>query len=329
MRDAIEEIQARRGRRWALATGVAAILAVGCSPSGDDNGGGPGDGRDYAADPGGGDHYDPGTPPDTPRYDIPVDDCAEGARWIYLVDSDTTLIKFEPDVLRFTDIGLLTCPVTGVNSPFSMSVDRAAFAWVLYTGGALGLGAGNLFRVPTSDPAACAATEFVPGQEDFNLFGMGFVSNSAGSSDETLFVAGGPTAGIGTGDQRLGWIDMATLVLTPIGPVEGSPELTGTGAGQLWGFAPDTDPKKVFEIDKTSGERLRTYDLPDLGAAQPEAWAFAHWGGDYYIFLKTVDDASTNVWKLESDDGSTTNVMPDTGRRIVGAGVSTCAPILI
>ena len=40
-------------------------------------------------------------------------------------------------------------------------------------------------------------------------------------------------------------------------------------------------------------------------------------------------DASTNVYKLETDDGSTTLVVPNSGYRIVGAGVSTCAPVLI
>ena len=40
-------------------------------------------------------------------------------------------------------------------------------------------------------------------------------------------------------------------------------------------------------------------------------------------------DVSTNIWKLEMDDGTVTNVMPNIGYAIVGAGVSTCAPVTI
>jgi hypothetical protein len=36
-------------------------------------------------------------------------DCSEAARWIYLVDSDGSLVRFEPDALRFTNIGVLDC----------------------------------------------------------------------------------------------------------------------------------------------------------------------------------------------------------------------------
>jgi hypothetical protein len=61
----------------------------------------------------------------------------------------------------------------------------------------------------------------------------------------------------------------------------------------------------------------------------PSAWAFAFWGGDYYIFLEgDADFSGTNVWKMTST-GTVTKYIPDTGMRIVGAGVSTCAPLSI
>jgi hypothetical protein len=37
-------------------------------------------------------------------------------------------------------------------------------------------------------------------------------------------------------------------------------------------------------------------------------------------------DVTTNVWKLTTD-GNVVKYIPNTGLRIVGAGVSTCAPI--
>jgi len=68
-----------------------------------------------------------------------------------------------------------------------------------------------------------------------------------------------------------------------------------------------------------------------LGAqvqGNPSAWAFAFWGGDFYIFLKRDTDNSTNVWHLTAA-GQVSKALNDTGRTIVGAGVSTCAPLMI
>jgi len=207
-----------------------------------------------------------------------------------------------------------------------MSVDRTATAWVLYSSGLAG-GGGDLFRVSTVD-ASCTPTTFARAQEGFEVFGMGFASNSAGSTDETLFVAGGAELSIGTGSSTLGWIDMGSLVLSPLGGLPGWPELTGTGAGELWGFFPDTSPPTVQRIDKTSGAVDHTYNLP-IDTTSTEAWAFAYWNGDFWIFLKTLADASSNIWKLESDDSTVTEAVHATGSRIVGAGVSTCAPYII
>jgi hypothetical protein len=280
-------------------------------------------GADTAGD--GADAWWPDVPGDT-DHEVPVDDCAERARWIYLVDSDRHLIQFRPDLLTFTIIGLLDCHAGGFDpGPFSMSVDRDATAWVLYAP-SLG-GPGDLFRVSTED-ASCAATGFVPNQHGFGVFGMGFVSNAEGSSEETLFIAGGQALDIGTGDAQFGWLDMTGLTVSPLGTVPGWPELTGTGSAELWGFFPHSTPPRVHRIDKATGEVLFTYDL-DVPTGLTEAWAFAFWGGDFYIFHKLMADASSNVYKLETDDGATTLVVPESGYRIVGAGVSTCAPVLI
>jgi hypothetical protein len=263
----------------------------------------------------------PEAPADT-VVDGPVDECVERARWIYLIDSDGTLVQFRPDTLEFFDVGPIGCAAAGATGqPFSMSVDRDANAWILHSP-ALGMGPGSLYKVSTAD-ASCESTTFTPNQHGFELFGMGFVSDAEGSDEETLYVAGGSSSGIGTGSSSLGWIDMTTLTLTPIGPVPGWPELTGTGLGELWGFFPHSG--EVHKLNKYNGEVLQTYPL-SIPAGNTEAWAFAFWGGDFYIFHKLMLDASTNVFKLEMEDGTTTEVVPDSGYRIVGAGVSTCAP---
>jgi hypothetical protein len=130
----------------------------------------------------------------------------------------------------------------------------------------------------------------------------------------------------GPGASTLGRIDTQTLRVSRIAPIVGWPELTGTGDANLWGFFPDPAMPQVARIDKVGAGLDRKFPLPAL-AGNPSAWAFAFWGGDFWIFLQRDTDASTTVWHLKQSDGSVKAAVPNTGRKIVGAGVSTCAPI--
>ena len=57
-----------------------------------------------------------------------------------------------------------------------------------------------------------------------------------------------------------------------------------------------------------------------------DAFAFATWGGDFWVFIRTHGMGhSTDVYRVTST-GHTTRVAVDTGMDVVGAGVSTCAP---
>lgn len=314
-------------RQWlpAAAAGSLALLLAACSPTDDE----PINPRDTwtPTDTAGDTGTETTPPPDGSETILPPDGCEERARWIYIVSSENVLLRFYPDELRLEEVGTLDCRPTALGStPFSMSVDRNATAWVLYNGGLLNP-AGELFRVSTVD-ASCSATSFARGQEGFELFGMGFSTDAAGSDAETLFVAGGLSTSIASGDQRLGSINIDSLVLSPIGTIPGSPELTGTGLAELWGFFPDTSPPLVARINKTDGSLDHIYELT-IDTASTLAWAFAFWGGDFWIFLQAGLDPSTNIWKLEGDDGSVTEAMHNIGWRIVGAGVSTCAPVIL
>lgn len=243
------------------------------------------------------------------------------ARWIYLVDSNDAFLRFDPESNVLSPIGTLSCPSS--SSPFSMAVDRSANAWVLYQDG-------RIYRVSTAD-VSCTATSFAPGQSGFDVFGMGFVSDAAGSSAETLFVAGGSELDISFATAQLGRVDTTSLALTPLGDLPGWPELTGTGAAELYGFFPDTSPPSVRQIDKLSGATTRSFPMSALGSGGTgdRAWAFAFWGGRFFVFYKGPTDATTNVWRLDPADGSVVEVVHDTGYRIVGAGVSTCAPVVL
>lgn len=256
----------------------------------------------------------------TPWWDgtlPPPDECAAEARWIYLVDSGNALLRFEPDTVTITSIGTLSCAAGA--TPFSMAVDRNATAYILHSDH-------RIYAASTAD-ASCTTTPFVPNQMGLELFGMGFVSNAAGSADETLFIAGGSELGIGGGRSTLAYMTTADWSLNAIGPVEGSPELTGTGTAELWGFFPDGAPMAVRQIDKTNGSTLREIDVSVVDSGfGASAWAFAFWGGRYYIFYQGLLDASTSIWRVDPTTSAVDLVRADIGYRIVGAGVSTCAP---
>lgn len=279
-------------------------------------------------DAGGGGTTDAGTDVDASlvRPDVgpppPVTDCTEQARWIYLVDNGNALLRFDPESGSLTPIGTIACPTSA--TPFSMAVDRQANAYVLHDDH-------RIYQVSTVD-ASCTATSFAPDQMGLELFGMGFVSDSEGSDLEHLFVAGGPESGIGGGSATLGRIDMPGWTVARVGSVGGSPELTGTGTGELWGFFPDTDPMSVRQIDKGTGATLRTLDVSAVdssGLGIASAWAFAYWGGRFYVFYMGALDASSGIYRVTPDTMTVEPVRTNTGYRIVGAGVSTCAPTIL
>ncbi|MBX7194179.1 MAG: hypothetical protein K1X94_19145 [Sandaracinaceae bacterium] len=301
--------------RFALSLLFALALAVtACTTRGTRN------------DTGGGGEIDSGSIAlDAPGRDIgplPTGDCSELARWIYLVDSGNALLRFEPDSGTLTRIGTLSCPTSG--TPFSMAVDRQANAYVLHNDH-------RIYQVSTAD-ASCSATSYVPDQMGFELFGMGFVSVAEGSDVEQLFVAGGPEAGIGGGSSTLGRIDLPGWSVARVGGVTGSPELTGTGTGELWGFFPDSTPMAVRQLDKSDGSTLREIDVSAIdpsGFGGASAWAFAFWGGRYYVFYEGLLDSSTGIYRVTPETRAVEPVRTNIGYRIVGAGVSTCAPTIL
>jgi len=258
--------------------------------------------------------------------------CSEAAELIYVLSVENDLYSFRPDLKQFTKIGPLGCQTA--MQPNSMAIDRDAVAWVNYVQND-GLGsdtAGAIFKVSTAD-ASCQPTSISLPANWYRL-GMGFSTDEVGGTAETLFVAGtGP--GIGTGTSPgLGRIDFASNGLVPIGQFTGalsgqSGELTGTGDARLFGFF-TTTPVQVSEIDKASGATAQPKAL--AGVETPAAWAFSFWGGDFYLYTApdpTLDPTrTTNVTHYNPKDGTTdTSYMTNIGFTIVGAGVSTCAPL--
>ena len=251
-----------------------------------------------------------------------LDGCTEEGKQIFLVTEAKSLLRFEPVTSNIVNIGSLDCAAAFGETPYSMSVDRNSFAWVLYSDG-------SLWKVSTED-ASCLWTPFQPNQLGFEIFGMGFSTDGANTLEETLFIAGGDYWDLQFGDATLGSIDLETLAVSSIAPFSvgsGLPELTGNRSGELWGFFAQTSPPRIARIDKTSAAQFQAIELSPQLFANVQAWAFAFWGGDFYIFFKSDWDAASGVWKIAGGTGSVTEELASTGHVITGAGVSTCAPV--
>ena len=293
---------------------LAAVLFA-CGPSQRDpggGGGGNGDGPD-AGGGGGGGGGGSGSGNE--------DGCSEEAKLVYVVDSNNKFSKFDPATKMFMDIGTLSCPAQLLATPFSMGLDRDAVAWVLYS-------SGELFRVDTTNLNCTKSTWASP--NGLLQFGMGFSTNTQGGTEDTLFVAGGAAP---TGQtSSLATVSTQTFAATPVGTVTGWPELTGTGNAELWGWFPSdssgTTPPRVEQINKTTGAAMKTFMMPDELKGAPGAWAFAAWGGDFWIFL-AKGTGKTIVYQIDGTNGTLKGQTPTQTRTIVGAGVSTCAPVVI
>lgn len=242
-----------------------------------------------------------------------VGDCPDSAKNVFVISEQNSLYSFKPQTLKFTEIGTLDCGANG--TPSSMAVDREGVAWVRHSDG-------SLWKVDTST-LECTRTSFAPTPATpFYKFGMGFSSEEKGSSEESLFLSDE----LGTGLARL---DTSSLEVAPVGGYTETlagqkSELTGTGDGRLFGLFV-TEPVQIAEIDKTSGAIL-SRDVLD-GVFAGNAWAFSFHGGDFYVYTHDPDSAQgSDVTRFSPKDQTLEVVLPKVGFKIVGAGVSTCAP---
>lgn len=239
---------------------------------------------------------------------VTVPDCPEELKQIYVVSNTNDFYRFDPAKLTMTAIGKLKCPSS--STPFSMAVDRKGTAWVLFSDG-------HIFHVSTKD-ASCKSTAFVADQAGFHTFGMAFATDGSGTAAETLYVANYDGSGIAK-------IDATSLKLTPIGtygdPSATAAELSGTGEGRLFAFFNDA-PVRVGEVNRTTGKLLGAKNVS--GVTVGSGWAFAHWGGDFWLF--TAPFLGSQVTQYDYAKGTAKTVLSGLSYTIVGAGVSTCAP---
>ncbi|MCB9566009.1 MAG: hypothetical protein H6710_02095 [Myxococcales bacterium] len=251
--------------------------------------------------------------------------CAPGTELIYVLSDSGTLWSFDPQDLHFARIADIKCG--GMKSTFSMGVSRKARAWVQYQ-------SGDLYTVDLndpSDPIPCLDPGFENQNPKFPNFGMAFVANSVVDPCDKLHAhsAIAPDV-IGEGVGALGVIDPQTLELSEIAPIDyGWGELTGTSTGRLFAYQ-GSAPPLLSEYDKGSGELLDVLPLPQLSS--DSAFAFAWWGGDFYLFHDpNLFGSYSEVWHLDYDESdgmgqAMTKIISQAPIRVVGAGVSTCVP---
>lgn len=277
------------------------------------------------------DQSGPDAPADTPEEPDAIefpdgpDICPDaGATLVYVITETNDLFSFYPPTLAFTRIGPLSCPAQPGVTPFSMAVDRLGIGRSVFSDGTL-----YLVDMRT---AACQATAFQPGQLGFQTFCMGYAANAgdAGDAGETLYVAEcnvatfppPPSMGLAT-------LDTTSLTLSyvaPFSPPIRGPELTGTGDGRLFGFYTNAtgSGSHIVQIDRATGALLQDYPL-QVGTPM-DGYAFAFWGGVFWVFTFSGPSLPTIVTRFDPTTRSETMVatMPE---GVVGAGVSTCAPM--
>ena len=114
-----------------------------------------------------------------------------------------------------------------------------------------------------------------------------------------------------------------------------SPELTGTAEAKLYGFFPriSAGPAYIQEIDKSNGAAVgQTWNVGTTGLGNGiQDWAFAQWGGVFYVFVTTQTNNVRNstVRAVDRATGNSSIILQNLPYYIDGAGVSTCAPAVL
>jgi hypothetical protein len=273
---------------------------------------------------------EPGADDGQPPGECPCVGTGEG---IYLLSDTGVLWTFDPDTLEFEELGAVECPTTGW--PTAMAVDRQGGALLAYVVDPVGAGVPptiETFAIELGDPSACEAA-VLPLPDDRMLAGTGYASASAADPCDDLYlfarsaVDDAPgTSAIARVDDDGNWVELGAAPWM-------SAQLSGTGDGRLFAFAFAAGDEGNFgeaslvELDKNDAAVVEAVDVPQ--GSDGDSMAFAFWGGDAWFFTDGWHDTSV-VRRLDhdgSDGGGTSVVVDETPMRIMGAGVSTCAPI--
>ncbi len=272
---------------------------------------------------GGDDTTDGVVPCECPDIEVPLDD------GIFVLSDNSELFKFFPETNQFVNLGAFNCG--GMTNTFSMAVDRLGFAWVMFN-----TPQGEIWKLDVTDVSNCIDPGYNQGQQAVNYFGMAYVSKNQNDQCDQLYGNtfdgfGGFSEGPNIGDFIT--VDPDTLILSKLGKTNfNGAELTGTGDGRAFMFG-GANPAKLVQVDKSNGAFLEVTPLGTLELTN--AFAFAFFAGDFYMFTESdKNPLLSKVTHYDYDDSDNngikdlTTVVMTAPIRIVGAGVSTCAPFV-
>ncbi|WP_437735684.1 hypothetical protein [Sorangium sp. So ce1335] len=328
-----------RGMTLDPVPGEGAGQGEGAGEGGSGGAGGVPAGEAGEAGGGGGGFGEGGGPEDTRGWDPPPLSSSSAtcsdltSHHIYLVTPDSKFLSFHPATSELRRIGRLDCPITHEDGtwaqnvrPISMAVDRSGVAWILDVNG-------YVVRLDIAT-GRCEQTSFTF-VEPFRHFGMAFASDGV-PGKETLHVREALLNGKTEEDavRVLGVFDTQRHTITSLGGgAGGDADLTGTGDGRLFGFERGAPGETAFlsEYTRTTGATRARTPLPGLAIHEGATWAFATWGGDFWFFLSNPDPSgviTSSIHRFDpGSDAPPALVRDDLTVQIIGAGVSTCAPI--
>ncbi len=257
--------------------------------------------------------------------------CTNVMDGIYVLDTDPPSVWFfDPPANTFTEVGPLSCSAPPGYTANSMAIDREGNAWLNYYDSATK--SGKMYKAPLWALDQCEELPYVNANQEWWLLGMGYAVTDPQTSCDELFVYKSDRyleyPNFQPGGSHLGRYDEAGDAVVVIGPTAYPvAELTGTGDGRLFAFAAvDQGTAKLVEYDK-DGATEKTSQTLSIDITN--AFAFAFWGGDVYLFTETSPlSGVSKVTRLDldgNDGGGMSTYNPNAGIHIAGAGVSTCA----
>src|SRR5262249_12877763 len=105
-----------------------------------------------------------------------MSDCSAASQLVYVFSLGNEIYSFDPPSKVFTPVATPDCQAGG--SPNSMAIDRNLVAWLNYIGG--------IYRFDLNKKSGCKLAITLP--PGFTQVGMGFSSDSPGSTAETLYI---------------------------------------------------------------------------------------------------------------------------------------------
>ncbi len=259
----------------------------------------------------------------------------------------TSIRAFDPETLTFTSVvDTVVCPEVGEDwGASSMAVDRERRAWISWSAAHDGIADPAYKRLDRIDldTGGCEIdVGELPVTDNWGTpLGSAFVTEFEDSGTERLFF-------VDTGTYLHTLASQASLgrwwELGPEGRTFSGVELTGRGDGRLFSLImnytgpfdhpctaedPCLPTVRLGEVDKSDASAISMIDLPGIEALGLMAggFAFAHWGGHFWIFI-TLEFGPTQVFDYDPQTRTTVLALDDGPPGVVGAGVSTCAPLV-